>query len=900
MTETTLVRTVNCTAHIGNIMTSITGEVPVAFWEDLSLRMSYEVPGAFYSEAAQNGHWDGRKKLFNKRWLAFPTGLFSIFRDACAEHGISYDINDTRKKPILGTPLTIKGITLRDYQLEAATTAMTKQRGMIRAATGSGKTEIIAELIARTNIKTLVLIHKQDIFHQLVERLGKRLGVPIGRLGCGVIDPQQVTVAMIQTVHRAYGGTMAGYKDIENDKTEITKPEIIQGIVEGAECVMIDECLPPLTKISLPNNKVSTIEEVCNNPFITHVLSYNEKEKIVESKKIVRKIVQEKSRDLLAIKIDVSGQIKTLVCTTNHKIWTPSGYLPAEDLCVGDTLKTLEGDNALLYQCKYCGQEESSGRALASHMFSSHKDQYDYNKLGEYPCSQCNRTFSSKNALRTHADALHNPLIQKIKKDAHERVDWAAAVKKRETSSWRQSLVEMGKRRKGENNPVFRHADTIEKIAVSSRARFASLTEEEKCAQIRRFKEAPRHRKGKPNSYEQKIIDLNIADLIYNNGKSEKIFKFNSSFTRPTGKKGWRKIPDFISKTQNKVIEIADREFWHSEKEMSEVSNRFSEIGYKCLIIYCDEISFDFEKVKKKIDTFLKNHDGKIVSIRKVKRCNRTFNLEVEDNHNYFANGTLVSNCHHVAATIFGKVLTKCEKAFYRWGFSASPFREDNADLLLDAHTGAKCVDISASELIRRGYLSKPAIFLYEFDHGRPNAFGYPHMYEQQVVNNTFRNKAVVMATLKAMAARKSVMIAVTRIDHGRMLEAMLKQVAPGKIKFASGQIDSAERKKILQDLTDKKLDVVIATTVFGEGIDCPTLDVLINAKANKSSIDSLQLIGRALRKTSTKNKVVIIDIYDDHCKYLGTHAKDRLKIYKTEPEFTIKKIKDPSNIIFP
>lgn len=492
----TLTPTLKCTAHIGNVMTSITGDVPVEFWEDLSMRMSYEVPGAFYSEAAQKGHWDGRKKLFNKRWLAFPTGLFNLFRDACAQHGIVYQINDTRKKPTHGIPIPVKGISLRDYQLEAATAALAKQRGMVRAATGAGKTEIIAELVGRINVPTLILIHKQDIFHQLVERLEARLGVPIGQIGCGVIRPEQITVGMIQTIHRAYGGTLQGYKDLDPDKTAISKPEMVINTVENANAVVIDEC-------------------------------------------------------------------------------------------------------------------------------------------------------------------------------------------------------------------------------------------------------------------------------------------------------------------------------------------------------------------------------------------------------------------HHIAAAIFGTVLSKCDKAFYRWGFSASPFREDNADLLLDAHTGARCVDISASELIIRGYLSKPTIYLYKFDHNRPNAFGYPHMYEQQVVKNTFRNKIIVQAALKAISNKKSCLIAVTRIEHGQMLEAMLKQCLPGRIKFASGQIDSAERKQILKDLNDKKLDVVIATTVFGEGIDCPSLDVLINAKANKSSIDSLQLVGRALRRTPSKSKVTVIDIYDDHCKYLGKHAKDRLKIYKTEPEFFIKQIKDHSQIIF-
>lgn len=486
----------DCTAHIGNVTTYITGDIPVEFWEDLSLKMSYEVPGALFSQQFQNKHWDGRKKLFNKRHLSFPTGLFSLFREVCIQHNIFYEIEDLRKLPILGSPISIKGITLRDYQLEAADTAIKKQRGMIRAATGSGKTEVIAELVGRTNVKTLILIHKQDIFHQLVDRLGKRLGVPIGRIGCGIIDPQQITVGMIQTIHRAFGGDLKGLKDIEPDKTYITKPEQVQQVVINAECVIVDEC-------------------------------------------------------------------------------------------------------------------------------------------------------------------------------------------------------------------------------------------------------------------------------------------------------------------------------------------------------------------------------------------------------------------HHIAASIFGIVLSHCENAFYRWGFSASPFREDNADLLLDAHTGAKCVDISASELIKRGYLSKPQIYLYTFDHGRPNAYGYAHMYEQQVVKNTFRNKVVVQAVLKAAAAHKSCLIAVTRIDHGKMLEAMLKQVCPGKIKFASGQIDSEERKQILKDLQSKKLTAVIATTVFGEGIDVDSLDVLINAKANKSAIDSLQLVGRCLRKTNTKSKVTIVDIYDDHCKYLGKHSKDRLAIYKTEPEFAVRRISSPEEILF-
>lgn len=489
--------TISCKILIDNINCKVTGSLPTCFWNDLSHRMSYEVPGAFFSPTYQNRYWDGRKRLFNKRNCTFPTGLLSLLKDTCKDHFVNYTFSDLRVKPSLGSPIPLKGIALRDYQLGSADTCMLKQRGMIRVATGGGKTEIIAELIGRTNIPTVIFIHKQDIFHQLVDRLSKRLGVPIGKIGCGTVYPQNITVCMIQTAYKAYGGEIKKIKDVDEDETLIPRPEIIKQCIERSECVMIDEA-------------------------------------------------------------------------------------------------------------------------------------------------------------------------------------------------------------------------------------------------------------------------------------------------------------------------------------------------------------------------------------------------------------------HHTSSDIFSFILPRCVKGFYRWGFSATPFREDKADLILDAHTGPICVDISASELIKRGYLSKPTIFLYEFDHSRPVHTNYASLYTQQVVKNVFRNKMIVQSALKAVSFDKTCLIAVTRIEHGETLEAMLEACLPGKVRFASGKLNSEDRKQILKDLDSRKLSVVISTTVFGEGVDCPSLDVLINTKAAQSGVDSYQLLGRALRKTPTKDKVVIIDIYDDHCKYLGKHSKRRLEIYKTEPEFIIKKINLLDHLIFP
>jgi superfamily II DNA or RNA helicase len=54
----------------------------------------------------------------------------------------------------------------------------------------------------------------------------------------------------------------------------------------------------------------------------------------------------------------------------------------------------------------------------------------------------------------------------------------------------------------------------------------------------------------------------------------------------------------------------------------------------------------------------------------------------------------------------------------------------------------------------------------------------------------------------------------------------------------------------IKNKLINKEVRCVIATTVWREGIDIPSLDCVINAAGGKSEIMTLQGVGRGLRKT--------------------------------------------------
>ena len=55
----------------------------------------------------------------------------------------------------------------------------------------------------------------------------------------------------------------------------------------------------------------------------------------------------------------------------------------------------------------------------------------------------------------------------------------------------------------------------------------------------------------------------------------------------------------------------------------------------------------------------------KIKTIKKISRNNETvYNLTVKDNHNYFANGILVSNCHTCLAKSTSEMIQNIKTIF--------------------------------------------------------------------------------------------------------------------------------------------------------------------------------------------------------------------------------------------
>lgn len=250
----------------------------------------------------------------------------------------------------------------------------------------------------------------------------------------------------------------------------------------------------------------------------------------------------------------------------------------------------------------------------------------------------------------------------------------------------------------------------------------------------------------------------------------------------------------------------------------------------------------------------------------------------------------IVDEGHHIPSVSYIEVMKKLKNAYFRFSFTATPIRSDNADLAIETQAGRRIIDISASRLIREGYLSKPIItFLYCKHERQARGITYGQLYKQEIVNNDKRNGLVVDVAALKYNEGKTVLIAVTHIEHGKILLNKLQQLIPKDlVRFVNGLNTTEELEQGLKDLRERTLKIAICTSVWGEGIDLPSLNVLVNSQSQKTPVNALQLVGRVLRRTETKNIVEVFDIWDEGCRYFSQHSKERYKTYQLEPEYEI------------
>ena len=217
------------------------------------------------------------------------------------------------------------------------------------------------------------------------------------------------------------------------------------------------------------------------------------------------------------------------------------------------------------------------------------------------------------------------------------------------------------------------------------------------------------------------------------------------------------------------------------------------------------------------------------------------------------ANVIFFDECQFVAAESFYTVANSCH-AYYKYGLSATPYRSDKKDPMIIGALGPIIARVSASYLIKRGFLTIPKIHF--FKNGQFNTNDkrkYQQIYKEDIVENKSRNEKIIFSAKKLMSQNKSVLILVQQINHGEILQKMFLDNG-FEIEFVSGINDTKKREIEVKKLKNKQSLCLIASTIADEGLDIPSLDAVVLAGAGKSPSKELQRVGRALRKFTNEN----------------------------------------------
>jgi superfamily II DNA or RNA helicase len=183
-----------------------------------------------------------QRTLFNKKTGSFPTGVINLVLLFFEKNKIPYDVFDMREEFQCNDPLEFH-MALRDYQEPIVNDSIKKERGVVKVATGGGKTVIAAAIIAKINRNIIFCVHTQDLLQQAHDVFSKVLKVPIGKIGCGFCDIQQINVCMVQTLMSVIGKKYIPVDEFDTyvDK-KIENANAIKEFLKKTDAILIDEC----------------------------------------------------------------------------------------------------------------------------------------------------------------------------------------------------------------------------------------------------------------------------------------------------------------------------------------------------------------------------------------------------------------------------------------------------------------------------------------------------------------------------------------------------------------------------------------------------------------------------------------------------------------------------------
>lgn len=226
----------------------------------------------------------------------------------------------------------------------------------------------------------------------------------------------------------------------------------------------------------------------------------------------------------------------------------------------------------------------------------------------------------------------------------------------------------------------------------------------------------------------------------------------------------------------------------------------------------------------------------------------------------------IVDEAHHALAHGFRTCLEHLQPKFLI-GMTATPWRGDGQSLSF--LFGDPIEKVSLVDGMAMGYLSKVdyRILCDNVDWDNMESISQQKLTIRDLNKRLFlpqRDEAVITELHRVIKDIPNPRIAIfsPSIEHSNRFAEMLS--ATGVPCAALSRVDKAERRRRLLAFASGTYQAICAVDVMNEGIDVPDVNILVFLRATHSRRIFVQQLGRGLRLSEGKEKVIVLDFVSD------------------------------------
>ena len=230
----------------------------------------------------------------------------------------------------------------------------------------------------------------------------------------------------------------------------------------------------------------------------------------------------------------------------------------------------------------------------------------------------------------------------------------------------------------------------------------------------------------------------------------------------------------------------------------------------------------------------------------------------------------VIDEFHHAAASSYKRILEHL-KPKELVGLTATPERADGLSIL-DWFDGRIAAELRLWDAIDQQYLSP---FWYFGIHDGTDLTQVPWKrgmgYDSEKLSEIYTGTDVwakfVLKQFMDRTQDPSTARAIgfcVNVDHARYMARIFSEGGISSVAVWAST-PAPERERALADLEAGKVNVLFSVDLFNEGVDVPTVDVLLLLRPTESSTLFLQQLGRGLRKAKEKEYCLVLDFVGQH-----------------------------------